>query len=427
MAIPNYNEVKLIEVLSSFFSPSQEIRDPERLVGREKYLTQIRRALASPGRHIFIYGERGVGKTSLAITSGKLAANENKNFIYVPCGQDTTFYEVIASIGRSVLSPEMIAEGRGPSFGAGLTVFGNGGNLSFSSGESVSIQEPSTMGESYDILRFVRSRLKHQIIIVVDELDRIKDRHERARFAELIKNVGTVVEDMRFVLCGIGANVDELIGEHLSTGRMFEPVDVHRLSQDKLWEIVEQVAREIGVEVPQGHLLRIGVISDGFPHFVHLIGQCIFYVMLDDEKEVSKCSDEHFLAALREATQKAEPSLRQIYHMATEKTKNKRDYEEALWALADRTSTRRQISEIFESSYKRIHEAHRRKVPDGAKSRLEKELLNSRFLRLREDSHANIIVGHGSGWFSFRENVMRGYVRLKAETAGIELVPEVMK
>lgn len=28
---------------------------------------------------------------------------------------------------------------------------------------------------------------------------------------------------------------------------------------------------------------------------------------------------------------------------------------------------------------------------------------------------------HAAGWFSFRENIMRGYVRLRAEAEGINL------
>jgi len=425
MTIPGFNEVQLVEKLSDHFSPSQEIRDPEKLLGREKYLTQIRRSLASPGRHIFVFGERGVGKTSLAITAGKLATNESKNFIYVPCGQDSTFSEIIAAIGKAVLNPKRALSGGGKSFGLGLNVFGQGGSVNYSDGDVATISEPANNSEAYDVLRFVRSKLDNQIVVVIDELDRIKNKDERSRFSELIKNVGSVVEDMRFVLCGIGANVDELIGEHLSTGRMFEPVEVERLSQDNLWKIIEDLARDMSVTIPRGQLIRVGIISDGFPHFVHLIGQCIFYELHDDPAEIRICTDQHFLRALKEATQKAEPSLRKIYQMATEKTKNKRDYEEALWALADRTSTRRQVTEIFDTSYKRIHEEHKTKQPQDCKSRLSKELLNNRLLRLREDSHANVLVGHGSGWFSFRENVMRGYVRLRAETLGIELAPEL--
>jgi uncharacterized protein len=50
-------------------SPSNAIQTPELLHGRAKQLEEIRRALYSPGRQIFIYGHRGVGKTSLAQTA----------------------------------------------------------------------------------------------------------------------------------------------------------------------------------------------------------------------------------------------------------------------------------------------------------------------------------------------------------------------
>lgn len=267
--------------------------------------------------------------------------------------------------------------------------------------------------------------MKGQIVIVVDELDRIKNKDERTKFAELIKNVGSIVDNVRFILCGIGANIDELIGEHLSTGRMFEPIEVSKLTQNNLWKIIEVVAQELSVKVTRGQLIRIGIISDGFPHYVHLIGQCLFYVMHDDEEIVTACNDDHLLSALKEATKKAEPSLRRIYQTATEKTKNKRDYEEALWALADRTETRRQIKDVFEYSYLRVHRENKVRNPKGAKERLTKDQLTARMLRLREESHATIVIGHGAGWYSFRENVVRGYVRLMAETSGVELVREL--
>ena len=73
---------------------------------------------------------------------------------------------------------------------------------------------------------------------------------------------------MRFIFCGIGADVDEIIGQHLSTGRMFEAVEVEKLSHDKLWRIIDLVAEKLGVSIDRGYLIRIGIISDGFPHFV---------------------------------------------------------------------------------------------------------------------------------------------------------------
>ena len=418
MAIPNINEAQLAEILGSHLSPSQEIKSPDRLIGRAPYIVKIRRALQSPGRHIFIFGDRGVGKTSLAVTAGQICATENKNFIYVPCSQDTTFYDVVWAIGRSVLNADAATKKSG-GFTFGVNLPGYAGlNLGVTKGTEA-LDRPTSFSECLAIIQFLRSRLHGQIIVAIDEIDRITSHQEKAHFAELLKNVGSVVDEVRFIYCGIGADVDELIGSHLSVGRMFEPIEVEKLSHDNLWKIIEVTADALGVSIPRGISLRVGVISDGFPHYVHLIGECLFYAMHDDSIEAGTCSQAHFETALKEALNKAEPSLRKIYQMATEKSKNRVDYEEALWALADRTATRRQIKEIFESSYIRICSEQTKHAA------LTKENFNQRMLMLRKESHAKIIQGHGSGWFSFRENVVRGYVRMKAESEGFKLVPEI--
>ncbi|WP_120500181.1 ATP-binding protein [Roseovarius sp. EL26] len=422
MAILDFDEKKVEEIIQKHLSPSAEIRDPERLIGRDKFLKKIRRALNSPKRHVFIHGERGVGKTSLAITAGQLLAPHDDNFVYVDCGQNTTFGEVIQRIGNSVIDVSKRLSSSGPTIGGGVGVAGLGNlNLNFKGGEVTNIPAPTSTAEAYDILQFVRQKRTGQIIIVIDEFDRIQHT-EKTAFAELLKNVGTQIDDLRLIFCGIGMNVEEVLGEHGSTGRTFETVEMDKLSHDKLWQIINSATEPLGISIGSGILKRIGIISDGFPHFVHLIGECLIYAMLDDEKTVSICERRHFEIALTEALQKTEPYLRSKYSMATEKTKLQNEYEEALWALADRTETRRKLDDI-EASYRRIT-AQRHFRKDEKPKVMTRTNLNQRLLRLRENNHSNLVVGHGSGRFSFREGVMRGYVRLRAENEGIELSPE---
>ena len=426
MTIRGFTSVEVDEILARHLTPSDVISDPDRLIGRERKLEQIRRALVSPGRHVFIYGERGVGKTSLAMTAGNANSVSEENFIYVPCGEKTSLFEVIQIIGNSAvdLKQRVAASGGGWSAGGGVSFPGIAGvNANFKQAEQTAVALPTSWAEVYDILRFVRSKRRGQIIIAIDEFDRVKN-EEKTEFAELLKNVGTQVEDVRFVFCGIGANVNEILGEHLSVGRMFEPVEIEKLHHNMLWKIIVDASEPLQVQIDQGILLRIGIISDGFPHFVHLIGQCLIYAMLDDEAEVSRCQRIHFETALKEALQKTEPSLKRIYSMATEKAKKQTEYEETLWALADRTETKRKLDDI-EISYQRIANARNR---FGSGHELMDRLkLNQRLHTLRKDNHANIVVGHGSGFFSFREGVVRGYVRLMAENNGVELAPEMTK
>jgi uncharacterized protein len=69
MSFPKISEDEFRAIIAANLTPSEEIRTPERLFGRDKNLTAINRALNSAGRQIFIYGDRGVGKTSLAVTA----------------------------------------------------------------------------------------------------------------------------------------------------------------------------------------------------------------------------------------------------------------------------------------------------------------------------------------------------------------------
>jgi hypothetical protein len=140
--------------------------------------------------------------------------------------------------------------------------------------------------------------------------------------------------------------------------------------------------------------------------------------MFDDAEQVKVVSDEHFRSAIKNALERTEAILRNQYYTATKKTKNTEDYEEALWALADKTSDRRQIANIYDVSYNKIMQKR------TGRTKLTKEKLNQRLLSLRKESHEKIVIGHGSGWFSFRENIMRGYVRLDAENKGIPIGAE---
>jgi predicted ribonuclease YlaK len=55
--------------LRDVLSPSQAITDPAHLKGRASEYRGTLEALEMPGRHVLICGLRGVGKSSLALTT----------------------------------------------------------------------------------------------------------------------------------------------------------------------------------------------------------------------------------------------------------------------------------------------------------------------------------------------------------------------
>lgn len=59
-------EYEFVSILKQNIRPAQPIDVPELPIHRD-----IRRTLRSPGMHVFVHGERGIGKTSIALTAAK--------------------------------------------------------------------------------------------------------------------------------------------------------------------------------------------------------------------------------------------------------------------------------------------------------------------------------------------------------------------
>lgn len=416
MAIANLSQEQFIEILSGHFTPSDYITTPERLFGRQSALTQIERAMYSSGRQIIIHGDRGVGKSSVALTAAYLRNFSAHAPIYVVCGSTDTFGSIIQTVGVRAgdINGHFTTPPEPASFAVGAFTL----NASYR-GErdgQVNIPAPATINEALSIIQYVLSARSGNVVVVIDELERMQSETERKKFAEFIKNIPTVSDNrVTFIFCGIGSTVDELIGAHPSAGRILETVELDKINPRALWDIIHVVAEKTNITIDSELLLRIGQLSDGFPHYVHLIGECIFWSIFDDKDVIHLVSRERFNQAINTALNRVESSIKTQYDKATMKSRNTIDYIEALWALADSSSDKRQLLDIYTSSYLSIMKKRR-----GRKA-LDQKTFNQRLLTLRQDSHGNVVRGYGAGWFGFRENILRGYVRLVAEREGIAL------
>jgi len=89
--IPGCDRARFVEILTAHLSATRPIQSQENLYGREPQLRQIEQALCAVGRSVFIYGELGVGKTSLAQTVAYSQQSAKHNPILLACTPETTF------------------------------------------------------------------------------------------------------------------------------------------------------------------------------------------------------------------------------------------------------------------------------------------------------------------------------------------------
>lgn len=197
---------------------------------------------------------------------------------------------------------------------------------------------------------------------------------------------------------------------HRSADRYFHTVGLGQLPWEARFEIVEKSADALGIEVDRDTIIRIARICDGFPHYVHLIAEKLFWHVFEAQNG-GVVTPDLFGEAMRDAADAMDMKLRKPYEVATQKYQN--DYESVLWAAADGHELRRRSSDIFES-YQRL-------TKQRSTSPLSRDKFNQRINALKRATHAEILTGTRAGWYEFTETMIRGYVRLRAEQAGVDL------
>lgn len=412
MTIHSLSEPEFVDVLQQYLSPSSPINRVQALRGREEQVKQITRAFHSPGRQVFIHGDRGVGKSSLALAVANYLSGDGVRPIQIACNRGT-FFGLLHSACEQMLGvmPMQTAEplkGKLSFAGYGLTA---GMEASLARREVPTLTD---LNQTISVLRFCAERRSEEQVIIFDEFEALADDQDRSIFADFLKQVGDQQIPIKLFFTGIGRSLEDLLAAHHSCYRYLASIDLQPLGWDGRLAIIDAAAEALQIAVEQSTRFRIAAISDGFPHYVHLVCEKLFWAAQDDGLSVSVTTPMHYVCALAEAVKDIEPFLRELYEQATQKYGN--DYQEVLWAVADHHELKRRSIDIYQSYLQIIRQRQ--------SSPLDRTKFNGRMNALKTISHGAILIGSRQGWYEMREPILRGYIRLRAENEGIELARE---
>ncbi len=249
--------------MSLAFSPAAPVNDRTLFADRPDQSMACLRAFLQRGRHIALYGERGVGKTSLANIIPRLITDANlpqTDAIRVDCNTTDSYNSVWKKIFRRLEMP--IPD-----------------QLESNSLDPIDPEEIIYLLEKRD-----RTNL-----IVIDEFDRMENDDALTLLADTVKAFADASLPTTLMFVGVASSLTNLLGEHESIIRNVEQVRMPRMLTRELEATLQNgYARIDDLTLSPSAQSQIVQTAEGLPHYVHTLGsEAALSAINDDRNEVS--------------------------------------------------------------------------------------------------------------------------------------------
>lgn len=379
------------------FTPHQPISQVELLFGRRSELLSILETVNTPGQHVLLYGDRGVGKSSLATVVSILVQGANRKIIVKRCDSSDTFATIIRPVlveVGAVFEASEISSTEGRSFGGAVGSAGVSAQASSSSSQAVKFRLNETLSPSAvaDMVANVPA------LLLIDEADAISSAQDRRRLAEFIKLLSDAGSILKIMVAGIADTSADLTAAHPSVQRCLKETKLRRLTSQELEEIIVEGGKRLGLSFAAPVMRSIVSLSAGYPYFTHLIClRCAETAIVANRSTVGQLELAESLAI---AVNDAESTLKRVYGHAVRSQSDM--YRLILEAAAS-------LSEEFSSNQLRtaIEQLSGREITQGA--------LNNYFGRLVSTDGSTILRRTGQGYYRFEDPRMPSYVRMSAD------------
>ena len=320
-AIEQAEALRIRVQLADAFNPGGPVSNVDLLVGRRQQIQEVMSAVRQDGLSVLLFGDRGVGKTSLASLIHELWTDAFKDSdsvfaLRTNCTPSSTF----ESIWGNVLELMQDAyEKRREPFPAGdswIEIFTEIRN------------EAATPHNVRRLLTLADKRF----IIVIDEFDQIEDSDCTQLFASTIKEISDYLVDATIILVGVADTVDDLIADHASIDRAAVQVLMPRMPEAELRDIISGGYQHIGLKTSPEMLTRMARLAQGLPHYAHRLGQEAGYAAVERESFVVEQQDLDY--AIERAISLTQESIKAGHRAATTSPRRENLYGKVLLACA---------------------------------------------------------------------------------------------
>ena len=243
--------------LRAAFTPSQPVVDRRMFAGRVDVLTTLIRSLEDQRVHVILYGERGIGKTSLVHVLAQAARDARYIVIYTSCGAGSNFDELFRAVAAEI--PLLYHSGFAPT------------DSESEQGRSVADLLPSGEVSPRQVSDVFAKIIGTRVLIVLDEFDICESPDFRRNIAELIKNLSDRSVRVQLVIAGVAGDLTELVQHIPSIRRNIFALQVPKMSTAEVHSLIEngQTVSTVGFDPSATDFIT--AVANGSPYIASLL------------------------------------------------------------------------------------------------------------------------------------------------------------
>jgi DNA polymerase III delta prime subunit len=281
-----------IEVLETF-TPGPPINEVAEFAGRRAIIQRLQDITIERARHAIIFGERGVGKTSLA----------------------NIFYKDLNSPTRSVREIAVDADSMDSFDSVWRKVFRR---IRWGKDENtLDYYYPIPIEPDHVFLELSKFGQNESPIIIIDEYDRINDENCRLLMTDLIKALTRLSNNPTLILVGVADNILQLVRDHGSIHRNLVQIPMDRMNSHEIRDVISTRVRKLRMKITDNALWRVAYFSAGLPFYAHSIGK--YAALLAVERKTTEIDESLVLSSLVSCIADVDYTIAESYTRATEK------------------------------------------------------------------------------------------------------------
>jgi len=269
-------------------------------------------AVFERSRHVALFGERGVGKTSIAnvfwrrfgglktVIAARVQADPSDTFSSLWNKAIDEFVSVAKSTGSYELAPVS---------------------------NEVSMENPDMVRRELQ-----KCKLNSTPIIIIDEFDKLQDETARLLTANVIKYLYDYSVHVTVILVGVSEDVSGLVRDHESIDRALSQIRLNRMSEKELNGVIDKRLARTPVKISGDARWTIVTLSRGLPYFTQMLGKHAATNAVRSRRLTITVDDVD--TAMSKFIEDSEHKLAEAYHQATDSNQKDALFREVLLACA---------------------------------------------------------------------------------------------